>query len=276
MFYFLQPPAPRHCERSVAIQSPSSRHCEQSEAIQSPSPRHCERSVAIQSPSSRHCERSVAIQHPSSRHCERSVAIHRPHTRHCERNEAIQSPPPRHCERNEAIQSSSPRHCERSVAIQSSLPVIASEAKQSNPRASNLGVRFTLPTTPGIKFGGHFCIIDLSDTQIWAHSLTTDLSDTLILGSFLHHRPVRHPNLGVKLPAPRKLSPPSSQNQQTKANPRIYFLPPQEATTGSPQRNEVEIGRNWHEVPEGLCGGQEGRCRRQQEFSPITTIAVHL
>ena len=217
------------------------------------------------------------------------------------------------------LQSPSPRHCERSVAIQSSLPVIASEAKQSNPRASNLGVRFTLPTTPsiksggpfypsdhpghqiwgsvlpfrlprasnlevrftlpttpGIKFGGHFCIIDLSDTQIWAHSLTTDLSDTLILGSFLHHRPVRHPNLGVKLPAPRKLSPPSSQNQQTKANPRIYFLPPQEATTGSPQRNEVEIGRNWHEVPEGLCGGQEGRCRRQQEFSPITTIAVHL
>ena len=62
MFYFLQPPAPRHCERSVAIQSPSSRHCEQSEAIQSPSPRHCERSVAIQSPAPRHCERSVAIQ----------------------------------------------------------------------------------------------------------------------------------------------------------------------------------------------------------------------
>ena len=45
---------------------------------------------------------------------------------------------------------------------------------------------------------------------------------------------------------------------------------------GSPRGNEVEVGRSWHEVPEGLCGGQEGRCRTQREFSPITTISVHL
>ena len=185
--------------------------------------------------------------------------------------------PSRHCERSVAIQFLSSRHCERNEAIQHPLlpslrtkwsnpaptpPVIASEAWQSS--------------TPGIEFGGLFYPSDSSEVKFEGHSCIIDLPDTLIWGSFLHHRPARHPNLGVKLPAPRKLSPPSSQNQQTKANPRIYFLPPQEATTGSPQRNEVEIGRNWHEVPEGLCGGQEGRCRRQQEFSPITTIAVHL
>ena len=67
------------------------------------------------------------------------------------------------------------------------------------PRASNLGGRFTLPTTPGIEFGAHSCIIDLSDTQIWAHSCIIDLSDTLIWGSFLLHRPVRASNLGGKI-----------------------------------------------------------------------------
>ena len=109
------------------------------------------------------------------------------------------------------------------------------------PRASNLGVRFTLPTTPGIEFGGHFhlpdssevkfgghsCIIDLPDTQIWAHSCIIDLSDTLIWGSFFYHRPARHPNLGVKLPIPRKLQPlllpkPTSQSK----SPHLFFAVP--------------------------------------------------
>ena len=125
------------------------------------------------------------------------------------------------------------------------------------PRASNLEVRFTLPTTPGIKFGGHFhlpdssevkfwghfCIIDLSDTLIWAHSLTTDLPDTLILGSFLHHRPARHPNLGVKLPAPRKLHTPLLPKPTNQSESPHLFFATQEATTGSPRGNEVEVGR---------------------------------
>ena len=65
------------------------------------------------------------------------------------------------------------------------------------PRASNLGVCFTLPTTPSIEFGGHFhlssssevkfgahsCFTDLSDTQIWAHSCIIDLSGHQIWGS---------------------------------------------------------------------------------------------
>ena len=108
-------------------------------------------------------------------------------------------------------------------------------------RASNLGVCFTLPTTPGIeseghfhlpdssevKFGGHSCITDLPDTQIWAHSCIIDLPDTLIWGSFLHHRPARHPNLGVKLPAPRKLHTPLLPKPTSQSeSPHLFFAVP--------------------------------------------------
>ena len=116
------------------------------------------------------------------------------------------------------------------------------------PRASNLGVRFTLPTTPSIKFGGHFrlsgssevkfgghsCIIDLSDTQIWAHSSITDLSDTLIWGSFLLHRPTRHPNLGVKLPVPHKLHTPLLPKPTSQSeSPHLFFAVPRGDHRGS-------------------------------------------
>ena len=154
------------------------------------------------------------------------------------------------------------------------LPLPSLRAKRGNPvpRASNLGGRFTLPITPGIKFGGHFhlpdssevkfgghsCIIDLSDTQIWGHSCITDLPDTLIWGS--------------SFPSPINFTPRSSQNQRAKANPLIYFLPPQEATTGSPRRNEVEVKRSWHEVPEGLSGSREGNSEGSGNLVPLPRL----
>ena len=160
-------------------------------------------------------------------------------------NKVKQSTPPLPVIANEVKQSSTPLPVIANKVKQSrhSPPVIASEVKQSSPllpslrakrsnpipRASNFGVRFTLPTTPGIEFGGHFHLPDSSEVKFGGHSCTTDLSDTLIWGS--------------SFPSPVNFTPRSSQNQQTKANPRIYFLPPQEATTGSPQRNEVEIKR---------------------------------
>ena len=158
------------------------------------------------------------------------------------------------------------------------------------PRASNLGARFTLPTTPGIefggpfhlpdssevKFGGHSCIIDLPDTQIWAHSCIIDLSDTLIWGSFLHHRPVRHPNLGVKLPVPRKLHTPLLPKPTSQSeSPHLFFATPRgyhrESSTKRSGGREELTRSVW-----GVVWRSGGRFRRQQEFSPITTIAVHL
>ena len=139
------------------------------------------------------------LQPLSSRHCERSVAIHRPHTCHCERSVAIQSPLP--VIASEARQSSTllSRHCERSEAIQSPLPVIANEVKQSS--------------TPGIKLGGSFYPSRQLGSQIW--------------GSFLHHRPVRHPNLGVKLPVPRKLHTPLlSKPTNQSESPHLFFATP--------------------------------------------------
>ena len=126
------------------------------------------------------------------------------------------------------LQPLSSRHCERSEAIQQpGHRIWGSVLPFRPPRASNLGVRFTLPTTPSIEFGGHSCITDLPDTLIWAHSCTTDLSDTLIWGSFLHHRPARHPNLGVKLPVPRKLHTPLlSKPTNQSESPHLFFATP--------------------------------------------------
>ena len=158
------------------------------------------------------------------------------------------------------------------------------------PRASNLGVHFTLPTTPSIEFGGHFylsgssevkfgghsCIIDLPDTLIWAHSCTTDLSDTLIWGSFLHHRPARHPNLGVKLPVPRKLHTPLlSKPTNQSESPHLFFATPRgyhrESSTKRSGGRE-ELARSvW-----GVVWRSREKCQTQREFRPITTISVHL
>ena len=136
------------------------------------------------------------------------------------------------------------------------LPVIASEAWQSStpsiksggpfypsdhpehriwgsilpfrpPRVSNLGVCFTLPTTPSIESGGHFHLPDSSEVKFGGHSCITDLPDTLIWGSFLHHRPARHPNLGVKLPVPRKLQPPLLPKPTNQSeSPHLFFVVP--------------------------------------------------
>ena len=70
------------------------------------------------------------------------------------------------------------------------------------PRASNLGGRFTLPTTPSIKFGGHFRLSGSSEVKFGRSDWGIDLPGRVIWGSFLHHRPVRHPNLGVILASP--------------------------------------------------------------------------
>ena len=81
------------------------------------------------------------------------------------------------------------------------------------PRASNLGVCFTLPTTPSIEFGGPFYPSDHPEhqiwgsfspfrqlgSQIWGVKLDQRPPGRVIWGSFLHHRPVRHPNLGIIL-----------------------------------------------------------------------------
>ena len=165
----------------------------------------------------------------------------------------------------------SSRHCERSVAIQPpSPPVIANEVKQSNtpsikfggpfypsdhsghqiwgsvlpfrpPRASNLGVRFTLPTTPSIEFGGHSCIIDLSDTLIW--------------GSFFYHRPARHSNLGVKLPVPRRLHTPLlSKPTNQSESPHLFFATP----------------RGYHrESSRKRSEGREGDAKGNGNFAPL-------
>ena len=126
------------------------------------------------------------------------------------------------------------------------------------PRASNLGVRFTLPTTPGIEFGGHFHLPDSSEVKFGGHSCIIDLPDTLIWGS--------------SFPSLVNSSPFSSQNQRAKANPRIYFLPSQDATTGNPRRNEVEVGRSWHEVPEGLSGSREGNSEGSGNLVPLPRL----
>ena len=145
-------------------------------------------------------------------------------------SEAKQSSLPPPVIASEAKQSSphSSRHCERSVVIQS--PLLPSlRAKRGNPvpLASNLGVRFTLPTTPSIEFGGHFHLPGSSEVKFGGHSCITDLPDTLIWGSFLHHRPARHPNLGVKLPVPRKLHTPllPKPTSQSKS-PHLFFTVP--------------------------------------------------
>ena len=209
-------PAPRHCERSEAIQSPSSRHCERSEAIQPPllpslrakrgnpvpSPPVIASEVKQSSlPSPRHCERSEAIQSPSSRHCERSEAIQPPllPSLRAKRGNPVPSPP---VIASEAWQSSTP-------GIKSGGPFYPSDHPEHRiwgsvlpfrpPRASNLGVCFTLPTTPGIESEGHFHLPDSSEVKFGGHSCIIDLPDTLIWGSFFYHRPVRHPNLGVIL-----------------------------------------------------------------------------
>ena len=96
-----------------------------------------------------------------------------------------------------------PRHCERSVAIQyPGHRIWGSVLPFRPPRASNLGGRFTLPTTPSIEFGGHFHLPDSSEVKFGGHSCIIDLPDTLIWGSFLLYRPARHPNLGVILLSP--------------------------------------------------------------------------
>lgn len=140
------------------------------------------------------------------------------------------------------------------------LPLPSLRAKRGNPvpRASNLGGRFTLPITPGIKFGGHFHLPDSSEVKFGGHSCIIDLSDTLIWGS--------------SFPSPINFTPRSSQNQRAKANPLIYFLPPQEATTGSPRRNEVEVKRSWHEVPEGLSGSREGNSEGSGNLVPLPRL----
>ena len=264
-----------------------------------PAPRHCKRSVAIQpllpviaseawqssNPSSRHCERSEAIQPLPSRHCERSVAIHRPHTRHCERSEAIQSP--EHQIWGSVLPFRPPRASNlggrftlpTTPSIKFGGPFYPSDHPGHQiwgvvlpfrpPRASNLGVRFTLPTTPSIEFGGRFHLPDSSEVKFGGHSCTTDLSDTLIWGSFLHHRPARHPNLGVKLPVPRKLHTPLLPKPTSQSESPHLFFATQEATTGSPRGNEVEVGRSWHEVSEGLCGDQERNAEHSGDFAPL-------
>ena len=145
-------------------------------------------------------------------------------------SEAWQSSPPssRHCERSEAIQHPAPRHCERSEAIQYPWHQIWGAVLPFRPpRASNLGVRFTLPTTPSIKSEGHFHLPDSSEVKFGGHSCITDLSDTLIWGSFLLHRPTRHPNLGVKLPVPHKLHTPLLPKPTSQSeSPHLFFTLP--------------------------------------------------
>ena len=41
---------------------------------------------------------------------------------------------------------------------------------------------------------------------------------------------------------------------------------------GSPRRNEVEVGRSWHEVPEGLRGGQEGDAKGSRNLAPLPRL----
>ena len=109
------------------------------------------------------------------------------------------------------------------------LPLPSLRAKRGNPvpRASNLGGRFTLPITPGIKFGGHFHLPDSSEVKFGGHSCIIDLSDTLIWGSFFYHRPARHPNLGVKLPVPRKLHTPLLPKPTSQSeSPHLFFAAP--------------------------------------------------
>ena len=83
----------------------------------------------------------------------------------------------------------------------------------STSRKGNLGVRFTLPITPSIEFGGPFYPSDHPEhqiwgsfspfrqlgSQIWGVKLDQRPPGRVIWESFLHHRPVRHPNLGIIL-----------------------------------------------------------------------------
>ena len=150
----------------------------------------------------------------------------------------------------------SSRHCERSEAIQHPEHQIWGSVLPFRPlRASNLGVRFTLPTTPSIEFGGHSCIIDLSDTLIWAHSCIIDLSDTLIWGSFFYHRPARHSNLGVKLPVPRRLHTPLlSKPTNQSESPHLFFATP----------------RGYHrESSRKRSEGREGDAKGNGNFAPL-------
>ena len=202
----------------------------------------------------------------------------------------IQHAAPRHCERSEAIQSPPPVIANKVKQSRHSPPVIASEAWQSSNPGIEFGGRFTLPTTPSIEFGGHFhlpdnsevkfeghsCITDLPDTQIWVHSCIIDLSDTLIWGSFLLYRPARHPNLGGKLPAPRKLHTPLlSKPTNQSESPHLFFAVPRgnhrESSTKRSGGREELARSAW-----GVVWRSGGRCQRQREFSPIITISVHL
>ena len=187
MFYFLHSPL-----------LPSLRTKHGNPAPRSPSLRAKRSNPAT--PCSRHCERSEAIQ-PLPAPVIASEAWQSTDLTPVIASKAKQSsnPAPRHCKRSEAIQPPAPCHCERSEAIQSPLPVIANEVKQSS--------------TPGIKFGGSFYPSRQLGSQIW--------------GSFLHHRPVRHPNLGVKLPVPRKLHTPLlSKPTNQSESPHLFFATP--------------------------------------------------
>ena len=188
------------------------------------------------------------------------------------------------------------------MAIQSPLPVIASEAWQSStpgiefggpfypsdhpehqiwgsvlpfrpPWASNLGVRFTLPTTLGIEFGGPFYPSDHPGHQIWGafspfRQLGSQIWGSFLhhrparhpnLGSFLHHRPARHPNLGVKLPVPRKLHTPLLPKPTNQSeSPHLFFATPRgyhrESSTkrsGDQERNAEHSG-NFAPLPRFL------------------------
>ena len=125
----------------------------------------------------------------------------------------------------------------------------------STSRKGNLGVRFTLPTTPSIEFGGHFHLSGSSEVKFGGHSCIIDLSDTLIWGSFFYHRPARHPNFGVKLPALRKLHTPLLPKPTNQSeSPHLFFAVPRRDHRGSSTKRS---------------GGQEGDPKGSENLAPL-------
>ena len=115
-------------------------------------------------------------------------------------------------------------------------------------------------------------VIQSPEYQIWGSVLPFRPPRVSNLGAFSSFRQLGSQIWGSSFPSPINFTPRSSQNQQAKANPLIYFLPSQEATTGSPRRNEVEIKRSWHEVPEGLSGSREGNSEGSGNLVPLPRL----